>query len=37
MGKDCGHARAILARLDEDDPMRRFPLGRALGTSSAAI
>ncbi len=31
MRHDCEHARAILAKLDTDDPMGRFPLGRALG------
>lgn len=30
MRKDCEQARAILATLDADDPMRRFPLARAL-------
>ena len=30
MRADCEAARAILAKLDADDPMRRFPLGRAL-------
>jgi riboflavin kinase/FMN adenylyltransferase len=30
MREDCGTARAILAKLDEDDPVRRFPLARAL-------
>lgn len=31
MREDCGQARALLAKLDADDPMRRFPLGRAFG------
>lgn len=31
MREDCGQARAILAKLNADDPMRRFPLGRAFG------
>jgi riboflavin kinase/FMN adenylyltransferase len=31
MREDCGQARAILAKLDADDPTRRFPLGRAFG------
>ena len=31
MQEDCEQARAILAKLDADDPMRTFPLGRALG------
>jgi hypothetical protein len=30
MREDCDTARAILAKLDEDDPVRRFPLARAL-------
>jgi hypothetical protein len=30
MGADCEEAQAILARIEADDPMRRFPLGRAL-------
>jgi riboflavin kinase/FMN adenylyltransferase len=29
MRRDCADARAILARIDADDPMLRFPLGRA--------
>ena len=29
MRRDCDDARAILARIDADDPMLRFPLGRA--------
>ncbi|MGA7456727.1 MAG: bifunctional riboflavin kinase/FAD synthetase [Methyloceanibacter sp.] len=33
MGEDCEKARAILAKLDADDPMRRFPLARALAES----
>ncbi len=33
MQVDCESARAILAELDADDPMRRFPLGRALAKS----
>jgi riboflavin kinase/FMN adenylyltransferase len=33
MSRDCGDARAILARIDADDPMLRFPLGvRRAGT-----
>ncbi|MGZ8401219.1 MAG: bifunctional riboflavin kinase/FAD synthetase [Methyloceanibacter sp.] len=31
MGEDCDEARAVLAKIDADDPMRRFPLGKALG------
>jgi riboflavin kinase/FMN adenylyltransferase len=34
MQEDCGNARAILAKIDTGDPMRRFPLARALGQSS---
>jgi riboflavin kinase/FMN adenylyltransferase len=30
MREDCDGARAVLARIEADDPMRRFPLGRAL-------
>ena len=30
MDKDCAAARTVLRRIDGDDPMRRFPLGRAL-------
>jgi riboflavin kinase/FMN adenylyltransferase len=30
MDKDCAAARTVLRRIDADDPMRRFPLGRAL-------
>jgi riboflavin kinase/FMN adenylyltransferase len=37
MRADCDQARAILSALDADEPMRRFPLGRALATSSNAI
>ena len=33
MREDCEQARAILAKLDADDPMRRFPLARALAKS----
>ena len=33
MREDCDKARAILAKLDDDDPMRRFPLARALAKS----
>jgi riboflavin kinase/FMN adenylyltransferase len=29
MREDCDEARAILAKVDADDPMLRFPLGRA--------
>jgi riboflavin kinase/FMN adenylyltransferase len=30
MGKDTEAVRAVLARIEADDPMRRFPLGKAL-------
>jgi riboflavin kinase/FMN adenylyltransferase len=30
MSEDCAAARAVLAAIESDDPMRRFPLGRAL-------
>lgn len=30
MGKDCDTARAVLAAVDADDPMRRFTLGAVL-------
>ena len=33
MREDCETARAILAKLDADDPIRRFPLARALAKS----
>ncbi|MGA9443212.1 MAG: bifunctional riboflavin kinase/FAD synthetase [Methyloceanibacter sp.] len=32
MDKDCEAARAVLAGVAADDPMRRFPLGAALAT-----
>jgi len=31
MREDCDRARTVLAKIDADDPMRRFPLARALG------
>jgi riboflavin kinase / FMN adenylyltransferase len=31
MREDCDRARAVLAKVDADDAMRRFPLARALG------
>jgi riboflavin kinase/FMN adenylyltransferase len=34
MRKDCDHARALLAKVDADDPMRRFPLARALASAT---
>ena len=30
MTEDCDRARAVLAKIDADDPMRRFPILRAL-------
>jgi riboflavin kinase/FMN adenylyltransferase len=33
MREDCDKARTVLAKLDEDDPIRRFPLARALAKS----
>ena len=33
MREDCDKARAVLAKLDEDDPILRFPLARALAKS----
>jgi riboflavin kinase/FMN adenylyltransferase len=35
MRDDCDQARAILAKLDAEDPMRRFPLARALAEAPA--
>jgi riboflavin kinase/FMN adenylyltransferase len=37
MRKDCDKARGLLARIDADDPMRRFPLSRALAGSAPSI
>ncbi len=37
MGEDCARARAILAKIDADDPMRRFPLARALAKPAPSI
>jgi riboflavin kinase / FMN adenylyltransferase len=34
MQEDCNEARAILAKIETGDPMRRFPLARALGQAS---
>jgi riboflavin kinase/FMN adenylyltransferase len=34
MRDDCDKARAVLAKLDTDDPMRRFPLARALADAA---
>ena len=33
MRDDCDRAQAVLAKIDADDPMRRFPLARALAKS----
>jgi hypothetical protein len=30
MTEDCVRARTVLAKIDADDPMHRFPLGRAM-------
>lgn len=30
MRQDCEEARSLLARIEQDDPMRHYPLGRAL-------
>jgi hypothetical protein len=30
MREDCEAVRVILRKIEEDDPMRHFPLGRAL-------
>jgi riboflavin kinase/FMN adenylyltransferase len=35
MRQDCDRARAILTKVDADDPMRRFPLARALARAPA--
>lgn len=37
MGKDCDQARAALTKIDADDPMRRFPLARALANAAPSI
>jgi hypothetical protein len=37
MRKDTEQARAVLERIDADDPMRQFPLGRALARATEAI
>jgi riboflavin kinase / FMN adenylyltransferase len=36
MTEDCARARAVLAKIDADDPMRRFPIPRALVKSAPA-
>lgn len=33
MREDCDKARAVLAEIDTDDPVRRFPLARALAAA----
>ncbi|HSD92479.1 MAG TPA: riboflavin kinase, partial [Methyloceanibacter sp.] len=35
MHEDCDRARDVLMKIDADDPMRRFPLARALEASPA--
>ena len=35
MREDCDQARATLAKIDAEDPMRRFPLARALAKAPA--
>jgi riboflavin kinase/FMN adenylyltransferase len=35
MHEDCARARDVLMKIDADDPMRRFPLARALEASPA--
>jgi riboflavin kinase / FMN adenylyltransferase len=37
MAKDCAEARAVLREVEADDPMLRFPLGRALASAATAI
>jgi riboflavin kinase/FMN adenylyltransferase len=37
MRDDCDQARAVLAKIDADDPMRRFPLARALAENVPSI
>jgi len=37
MQEDCEAARAVLAKIEADDPMRRFPLGRALAKPVPSI
>ncbi|MCJ7528732.1 MAG: bifunctional riboflavin kinase/FAD synthetase [Methyloceanibacter sp.] len=37
MRRDCDAARAVLAKIDADDPMRRFPLACALAKPAAVI
>ncbi len=37
MREDCDRAQAVLAKLDTEDPMARFPLARALAKPVAAI
>ena len=35
MHEDCDHARDMLVKIETDDPMRRFPLARALADAPA--
>ena len=34
MRQDCEEARRLLARIEQDDPMRAYPLGRALASGT---
>jgi len=36
MMEDCDRARAVLTKIDADDPMLRFPLARALAKPGPA-
>ncbi len=37
MEKDCDAARTVLRQIDQVDPMRRFPLGRALAEADTGL
>jgi hypothetical protein len=37
MHEDCDRAREALMRIDLDDPMRRYKLGRALAEEDDSI
>jgi riboflavin kinase/FMN adenylyltransferase len=37
MEKDCNAARTVLRQIDQGDPMRRFPLGRALAEADTGL
>ena len=37
MREDCDRARAVLAKIDADDPLGRFPLARALAEKTPSI